>query len=217
MTILYHIWALQHNWWASPKVEIAVIRKLFLKRTRAKWIVTKHYTIVYMYLISRNLIVPSSGLLGSSCIMSICSFFYLLFLITPVVSFGHCIVCTIYSFWLLMWYLLAIVLSAWFTYNGHKIPHELSEVVNRVDNTMATRYHRSNQLLLWYPVAILLSARFTTSDCSCGILWPLYCLHDLQLLITPVVSCGHCIVCTIDSFWLLLSMATRYHRSNQKL
>jgi hypothetical protein len=37
--------------------------------------------------------------------------------------------------------------------------------------------------------------RFTASDYSCGILWPLYGLSiDLRLLITPVVSCGHCMV-----------------------
>ena len=41
------------------------------------------------------------------------SFFELQLLITPLVSFGHCIVSPslTYSFWLLLWYLLAIVLS----------------------------------------------------------------------------------------------------------
>ena len=41
-----------------------------------------------------------------------------------------------------------------------------------------------------------------------GIMWPLYCLffYDLRLLITSLVSCGHCIVCssTIYGFWLPL-------------
>jgi hypothetical protein len=54
-------------------------------------------------------------------------------------------------------------------------------------------------LPLWYLVAIVLSVlpRFTTSDYPFGILWPLYFLSflDLRLLITPLVSCGHCIVC----------------------
>jgi hypothetical protein len=62
-------------------------------------------------------------------------------------------------------------------------------------------------LLLWYLVAIVWSIhRFTASDYSCGILWPLYGLSiDLQLLITPVVSCGHCMVYPlIYGFWLLL-------------
>jgi hypothetical protein len=77
-------------------------------------------------------------------------------------SFGHCIVCpSIYCFWLLLWYLVAIVLSI---------------------------------------------LRFTASGYSCGIFWSLYCLSfDLPLLVTPVVSRGHCIVCpSIYLFWLLL-------------
>jgi hypothetical protein len=62
---------------------------------------------------------------------------------------------------------------------------------------MATRYQRGNQKsVLW----------FTASDYPFGILWPLYCLSfDLRLLITPLVSCGHCIVCSaIYGFWLPL-------------
>ena len=53
-------------------------------------------------------------------------------------------------------------------------------------------------LPLWYLVAIVLSGllRFTTSDYPFGILWPLCCLFffDSRLLITPLVSCGHCVV-----------------------
>jgi hypothetical protein len=91
-----------------------------------------------------------------------CMFFYLRLLITPLVSCGHCVVCSsIYGFWLLLWNLVAIVLS------------------------------------------VLL---FTASNYSVGILWPLCCLFFyLRLLITPLVSCGHCVVCSfIYGFWLLL-------------
>jgi hypothetical protein len=91
------------------------------------------------------------------------SFFHLRLLITPVVSCGHCIVSPslTYSFWLPLWYLVAIALS----------------------------------LLLW----------FTASDYPCGILWPLHCFSffDLWLLITPVLSCCHCIVSS--SLTLLLN------------
>ena len=62
-------------------------------------------------------------------------------------------------------------------------------------------------LPLWYLVAIVLSVLlFTTSDYHFGILWPLYCLSFyLRLLITTLVSCGHCIVCpSIYGFWLPL-------------
>jgi hypothetical protein len=69
---------------------------------------------------------------------------------------------------------------------------------------MAKRYQRGN---LWYLLAIVLSVLpFTTSDYPFGIFWPLYCLScDLPLLITPLVSLGHCIVCpVIYHFWLPL-------------
>ena len=49
---------------------------------------------------------------------------------------------------------------------------------------------------------------FTGSDYSLGIFWPLYCLSsfDLRLLITHLVSFGHCIFCPplIYGFWLLI-------------
>jgi hypothetical protein len=92
-----------------------------------------------------------------------CLFFFdLRFLITPLISFGHCVVCSsIYVFWLPLWYIVAIVLS------------------------------------------VLL--RFTDSDYPFGIFWPLCCLFffDLQILITPLVSCGHCVVYS-SSIWYQL-------------
>jgi hypothetical protein len=38
--------------------------------------------------------------------------------------------------------------------------------------------------------------RYTDSDYSFGIFWPLYCLFffNIQILITPLVSFGHCVV-----------------------
>ena len=111
-----------------------------------------------------------------------CLSFDLRFLITPLVSFGHCIVCPlIYDFWLHLWYLSAIVLSVlWFTTSDYPF---------------------------WYLSAIVLSVLwFTTSDYTFGIFRPLYCLSfDLRLLIIPLVSFGHCIVCPlIYDFWLHL-------------
>jgi hypothetical protein len=65
-------------------------------------------------------------------------------------------------------------------------------------------------LLLWYLLVIVLSVllRFTASHYPFGIFWSLYCLsfYALWLLITPLVSFGHCIVCpsTLYGFSLLL-------------
>jgi hypothetical protein len=96
-----------------------------------------------------------------------CLFFFdIRILITLVVSFGHCVVCSssIYGFWLPLWYLLVIVLF------------------------------------------VLL--RYTDSDYPCGIFWPLCCLFffDIRILITLVVSFGHCVVysSSIYGFWLPL-------------
>ena len=54
-------------------------------------------------------------------------------------------------------------------------------------------------LFFFFLLVIVLSVllRFTASDYPFGILWPLYCLflYDLRLLITSLVSCGHCIAC----------------------
>jgi hypothetical protein len=62
-------------------------------------------------------------------------------------------------------------------------------------------------LPLWYILAIALSVLWiTASDYPFDILWPLYCLSfELRLLITSLVSFGHCIVCPLNyGFWLPL-------------
>ena len=65
-------------------------------------------------------------------------------------------------------------------------------------------------LPLWYLVAIVLSVLlwYTYSDYPFDILWPLCFLFffDMHILITPLISCGHCVVCSslIYIFWLPL-------------
>jgi hypothetical protein len=62
-------------------------------------------------------------------------------------------------------------------------------------------------LPLWYLLVIVLPVLwFTSADYPFGIFWSLYCLFfDFRLLITPLVSFGHCIVCSfIYVFWLPL-------------
>jgi hypothetical protein len=90
-------------------------------------------------------------------------------------------------------------------------------------------------LPLWYLVAIVLSVLLwsTTSDYTFGILWPLCCLSffDLRLLITSLVSCGHCVKKdrqhnghkipkrqseVVNQRRTDNTMATRYQRGNQK-
>jgi hypothetical protein len=107
-------------------------------------------------------------------------FFNIQILITPLVSFGHCVVCpSIYWFWL---------------------------------PTMTKRYQRGNQNLYieegqttqWptdtkgvIRISILKDRQHNDQKIPKG---------DIQILITPLVSFGHCVVCSssIYGFWLPL-------------
>ena len=61
-------------------------------------------------------------------------------------------------------------------------------------------------LHIWYLLTILLSVLlwYVDSDDTFGIFWPFYCLFfDIQILMTPLVSFDHSIVCSslICGFW----------------
>ena len=135
------------------------------------------------------------------------SFLDLRLLITLFVSCGHCIVCpsSIYDFWLPLWYHVAIVLSVLPRFTISDYPFGVLWPLYCLTSSIYDFW-----LPLWYLVAIVLSVlpRFTTSEYFFGMLWPLYFLSflDLRFLFTPLVSCGHCIVCpsSIYDFWLTL-------------
>ena len=121
-------------------------------------------------------------------------------LICPLVSFGHCVVCYADSDYI--WFLLVIVLS--------DIQILIAALVS------------FGHCVVWY----------TDSDCPFGILWPLYCLlyrfwlllwyllvivlSDIQIMIVPLVSFGHCVVWYTDSdipfgiFWSLCFLIYRF-------
>ena len=161
-----------------------------------------------------------------------CLFFDLRLLITTLVSFGHCVVCSlIYVFRLPLWYLLFIALSVlWFTSSGYPFGifwslyclffdlrllitlWYLLVIVLSVLWLTSSDYPLVSfghclvcsliyvfWLPLWYLLVIVLSVLwFKSSDYPFGIFWSLYCLFfDLSLLITPLVSFGHCIVCSL--------------------
>ena len=156
------------------------------------------------------------------------SFFDLQILITPSVSFGLCVVCSslIYGFWLPLQYLLAFVLSVllWFTDSDYPfsifwplcclsffdlqilITSSLSFGLCVVCPSLIYRFWLPLQYLLAFVLSVLLW--FTDSDYPFSIFWPLCCLSffDLQILITPSVSFGLCVVCPslIYRFWLPL-------------
>jgi hypothetical protein len=157
------------------------------------------------------------GILWPLC----CLVFHLRLLITPLVSCGHCRVCSsIYGFWLLLWYLMAIVLfGLQFTASDYSFGimwplWSLFLYLRLLITPLVSCGHcvvcssiYGFRLLLWYLVAIVLYVLlFTASDYSFSSLWLLCCLvFNLRLLITPLVSCGHCVVCSsIYGFCLLL-------------
>jgi hypothetical protein len=122
-------------------------------------------------------------------------------------SFDHCVVCSssIYGFWLPLWYLLVIVLSVLLRYTILITP-----LVSFGHCVVCSSSIYGFWLPLWYLLVIVLSVllRYTDSDYSFGIFWPLCCLFffDIWILITPLVSFGHYVVCSssIYGFWLLL-------------
>ena len=149
------------------------------------------------------------GIFWSLCCLS----FNLRLLITPLVSFGHCVVCpsSIYGFWLPLWYLLVIVLSV-LRFTASDYPFGifwslccLSFDLRLLITPLVSFGHcvvcpsiYGFWLPLWYLLVIVLSVllRFAASDYPFGIFWSLCCLSfDLRLLITPLVSFGHCVVC----------------------
>ena len=134
-------------------------------------------------------------------------------------SFGHYILSSMYGFWLPLWYLVAIVLSVLlcpasdYPFGISWPLYSLSFYVRLLITPLVSRGHcivcpsmYGFWLPLWYLVAIVLSVLLcTASDYPFGISWPLHCLSYVRLLITPLVSRGHCIVCpSMYGFWLPL-------------
>jgi hypothetical protein len=88
--------------------------------------------------------------------------------------------------------------------------------------------YRDSDLPLWYLLAIALSVltRYRDSDYPFGIFWPLCCqfFFDIRILITPLVSCGHYVVCSSSicrswlSLWYIMTIVSsallRYTDSN---
>jgi hypothetical protein len=131
-----------------------------------------------------------------------CLFFFdIWILIAPLVSFGHCVVCSslIYRFWLPLWYLLAIVLSVllWYTDSDYTfgifwplrcliffdIWIMIAPLVSFGHYVVCPSLINRFWLTLWYLLAIMLSVLlwYTDSDYTFGIFWSLYCLFFFDI------------------------------------
>ena len=163
-----------------------------------------------------------SGIFWSLCYLS---FFVLWILITPLVYFGHCVVCPLfYGFWLPLWYILVIVLSV-LCFMDSDYPSGIfwslcclsffflwiliTPLVSFGHCVVCPSLFYGFWLPLWYILVIVLSVLcFMDSDYPSGIFWLLCCLSFfvLWILITPLVYFGHCVVCPslFYGFWLPL-------------
>ena len=155
-------------------------------------------------------------------------------LITPLVSFGHCVFCSsqIYRFSLPLWYLLVIVLSVLLRFTDSHYPFGIfcplcclffldlriliTPLVSFVHCVVCSSQIYGFSLPLWYLLSIVLSVllRFMDSHYPFGIFCPLCCLFflDLRILITPLVSFVHCVICSSQIYgfslplWYLLAI-----------
>ena len=130
---------------------------------------------------------------GIFCPLCCLFFLNLRLLITVLVSFVHCVVCSssIYVFWLPFRYLLSIVLSV--------LPQFTSS---------------DYRFGIFCPLCCLFFLNLRLLITVLGIFCPLCCLFflNLRLLITVLVSFVHCVVCSSSiyvfwlPFWYLLSI-----------
>jgi hypothetical protein len=130
---------------------------------------------------------------GIFCPLCCLVFFDLQFLITPLVSFAHCVVwsSSTYRFWLLLWYLLPIVLSGLLrlTYSDYSfgifwplrclVFFDLQILITPLVSFAHCVVWSSSAyifwLLFWYLLTIALSGRLrlTDSDYPFAIFWPI--------------------------------------------
>ena len=165
------------------------------------------------------------GIFWSLCCLS---FLDLRLVITSLVSFGHCVVCpsSTYGLWLPLWYLLVIVLSVLprLTACGYlfgifwslcclsflDLRLVITSLVSFGHCVVCPSSTYGLWLPLWYLLVIVLSVlhRLTSCNYLFGIFWSLCCLSflDLRLVITSLVSFGHCVVCPSSTYGLWLPL-----------
>jgi hypothetical protein len=99
-----------------------------------------HLAIVLSVLLPYTNSDYSFGIFWPLCFLS---FFDIRILITPLVSFGHCVVCpsSIYGFWLPLWYILAIVLSVLLRYTDSDYPFVIFKLLLNIESLTHTLIH----------------------------------------------------------------------------
>ena len=139
--------------------------------------------------------------------------------LTPLVSFGHDVVCTSSIYSLPLWYPLVMMLSVLLRLTAYPFgifwswcclyfDLRLTPLVSFGHDVVCTS--SIYRLPLWYPLVMMLSVLLRLTAYPFGIFWSWCCLYFFDWLLTPLVSFGHDVVCTssIDglSLWCLLVM-----------
>ena len=190
------------------------------------WRRTLWYLLVMMLSLLLQLTAYPFGIFWSWC----CLYFFDWWL-TPLVSFGNDVVCTSSIDGLLLWYLVVMMLSvllrltaypfgiSWSWCCLYFFDWRLTPLVSFAHDAVCTS--SIVVLPLWYLLVMMLSVLLRLTVYSFGIFWSWCCLYFFDWRFTPLVSCGHDVVCTssIDglTLWYLLVMMlsvlriTAYH------
>ena len=190
------------------------------------WRRTLWYLLVMMLSLLLRLMAYSFGIFWSLC----CLYFFDWWL-TPLVSFGNDVVSTSSIDGLLLWYLLVMMLSvllrltaypfgiSWSWCCLYFFDCRLTPLVSFGHDVVCTS--SIDGLLLWYLLVMMLSVLLRLTAYTFVIFCSWCCLYFFDWRFTPLVSCGHDVVCTssIDGLthWYLLVMMlsvlrlTAYH------
>ena len=153
------------------------------------------YLLVMMLSVLLRLTAYPFGIFCSWC----CLYFFDLRL-TPLVSFGHDVVCTSSINGLPLWYLLVMMLS---------VLRRLTAYPFGIFWSWCCLYFCVDSLPLWYLLVMMLSVLLRLTAYPFGIFWSWCCLYFFDWQLTSLVSFGHDVVCTsIDGLllWYLLVM-----------
>jgi hypothetical protein len=135
-----------------------------------------------------------------------CCLFFFDWRLTPLVSFGHDVVCTSSIDGLPLWYLLVMMLSVllrltaylfgifWSWWCLYFFDWRLTPLVSFGHDVVCTSSIEG--LPLWYLLVMMLSVLLRLPAYPFGIFWSWCFLYFFDCRLTPLVSCGHDVVCT---------------------
>ena len=149
-----------------------------------------------------------------------CCLYFFDWRLTPLVSFGHDVVCTSSIDGLPLWYLLVMMLSVLLRLTAYHFgifwswcclyffDWRLIPLVSFGHDVVCTS--SIDGLPLWYLLVMMLSVLLRLMAYPFGIFWSWCCLYFFDWRLTPLVSCGHDVVCTSSinglSLWYILVM-----------